>query len=256
MSQFLIYSILLISVVLAGGLIITYSGKGLLKHLNLMLAFGGAFLIALVFLHLIPELFVGAEASGLSARSIGWFALGGFMLQIILEYFSKGIEHGHHHEHSGQKHFPFMVFLSLCIHAFIEAMPLAGGVHDHHHHHDHLHFHLEGNALLIGILIHKLPVALVLAGILVGSEISKWKAWLYLAIFGLMPIAGMFLGDMIIHADGIDANYWMSAFTAILIGILFHISTTILFETSEGHRFNLQKLITVLVGIGIAALTL
>lgn len=257
MSGLVTYSVLLVSIVVLGGLIIEKAGKGVLKHLNLMLAFGGAFLMALVFLHLIPELFSTAEQSGLTLKQIGWFALGGFLLQVFLEYFSKGVEHGHHHEGHGKQSFPLMVFLSLCIHAFIEAMPLAGGVHDHgHHHHDHLHVHLAGDSLLIGILIHKLPVALVLAGILASSGLPKWKSWMYLGFFGVIPVVGMLLGDALIHWEGINANILITALTAILVGILFHISTTILFETSEEHRFNLQKLITVIVGFLIAGLTL
>ncbi|MBR9847740.1 MAG: ZIP family metal transporter, partial [Algicola sp.] len=39
---------------------------------------------------------------------------------------------------------------------------------------------------------------------------------------------------------------------AIVIGIFFHISTTILFETGDGHKFNLSKLIAIILGVGIA----
>ncbi|MGB5319366.1 MAG: ZIP family metal transporter, partial [Eudoraea sp.] len=40
--------------------------------------------------------------------------------------------------------------------------------------------------------------------------------------------------------------------TALVIGVFFHISTVILFETSEGHHFNLRKIIVILLGILIA----
>jgi hypothetical protein len=39
---------------------------------------------------------------------------------------------------------------------------------------------------------------------------------------------------------------------AIVIGIFFHISTTILFESSEGHKFNLSKILVIILGICIA----
>ena len=41
---------------------------------------------------------------------------------------------------------------------------------------------------------------------------------------------------------------------AVVIGIFLHISTTILFESSVDHKFNLKKVIAVLFGIGIALL--
>jgi len=46
------------------------------------------------------------------------------------------------------------------------------------------------------------------------------------------------------------------AITAIVIGVFLHISNAILFESSENHKFNLQKFIAVLVGFGVALLSL
>jgi hypothetical protein len=38
---------------------------------------------------------------------------------------------------------------------------------------------------------------------------------------------------------------------AIVIGIFMHISTTILFESSDIHRFNFAKLTAIIVGTGL-----
>ena len=46
----------------------------------------------------------------------------------------------------------------------------------------------------------------------------------------------------------------VSAVLGIVIGMFLHISTTIIFETSENHKFNLLKLSSVIVGIGAALL--
>jgi len=40
--------------------------------------------------------------------------------------------------------------------------------------------------------------------------------------------------------------------SGMVIGILFHISSTIIFESSEGHKFNLAKLIAIVLGITLA----
>jgi hypothetical protein len=218
--------------------------------LKLLLSFGGAYLIGLCFLHLVPEVF----ATG--GKTAGWYVLAGFMLQLLLEYLSQGIEHGHFHEQQGKKRFPLMIFVSLCIHAFIEAMPLTGGIHEHDHGHDHGHVNLDGDSLLIGILIHKLPVAMVLAGMLLSSGLKAGYRWTLIALFGLMPVFGLLLTDVLINHSGIDMNILITALSGVLIGILLHISTTILFETSDGHHFNLTKLLVVVFGILMAALTL
>jgi hypothetical protein len=36
------------------------------------------------------------------------------------------------------------------------------------------------------------------------------------------------------------------------VGIFLHISTTILFESSENHRFNLIKFLVIILGAGLA----
>jgi hypothetical protein len=40
--------------------------------------------------------------------------------------------------------------------------------------------------------------------------------------------------------------------SAIVIGIFLHISTTILFESNEGHKFNIVKLSTIVLAVIIA----
>ncbi|MNF00083.1 hypothetical protein D3C80_1988510 [compost metagenome] len=40
--------------------------------------------------------------------------------------------------------------------------------------------------------------------------------------------------------------------TAVVIGILFHISSTIIFETTEGHKFNIAKVSMIILGIALA----
>jgi hypothetical protein len=37
--------------------------------------------------------------------------------------------------------------------------------------------------------------------------------------------------------------------TALVIGILFHISSTIIFESSEGHKFNIAKVSMIVLGL-------
>lgn len=94
--------------VIAGGLIVSYFNATNKSHfIKLALSFSGGFLLAIIFQHLLPDLYhAGAEKIGI------WILLG-FLVQLVLEYFSGGIEHGHVHVHKGQA-FPLVLFM-LCL---------------------------------------------------------------------------------------------------------------------------------------------
>ena len=53
--------------------------------------------------------------------------------------------------------------------------------------------------------------------------------------------------------DGIIDNFHRESL-AIVIGIFLHVSTTILFESSEGHKFNAYKMFAITLGLAIAGI--
>ncbi len=57
-------------------------------------------------------------------------------------------------------------------------------------------------------------------------------------LFSIMTPLGTFLANTI-EALATYATY----LNALVIGVFLHISTVILFESSEGHKFNLRKLV-------------
>lgn len=236
MNELIVNTLLLLFSVTFGGLIVVFlERKNQQKLIKLSLAFSGGFLLAIAFTHFLPELY--AENS----FAIGSWVLMGFLVQLFLEYFSGGIEHGHVHVHHGKK-IPFALLVSLSVHSFIEGIPLAGisghsGDHDHHHH----------ESLLLGILLHQLPVAIALMTLLRQSHLSWKSSWLLLAVFGIMTPGGMLLGYLLEIRD----FPYMDTLLAIVVGMFLHISTTIIFETSENHKFNLAKLTAILLGVGL-----
>ena len=223
---------LLFASVIAGAIIVETFNIKKSKNIQLPLTFSGAYLLAVSVLHLIPELYTHNTTD-----NIGLFILGGFLIQILLEYFSQGIEHGHFHK---SNIIPFSVLISLCLHALLEGVPLGG----HLHHNAH-------NALLTGIVLHKMPVAIVLMSFFFQSNISKKKAYFYLLLFALMAPLGVFAGSLFTTL----AKYH-NEIMAIVIGIFLHISTTILFESTDGHRFSFTKIITIIIGTLLAIFSL
>ncbi len=72
------------------------------RRVKLLNAFTGAYLIALVMLHLLPDLYEPTEGVAIKPLLIGGFILFGFFIQIAMDSISMGIEHGHAHELHGR----------------------------------------------------------------------------------------------------------------------------------------------------------
>lgn len=195
------------------------------ENFKLLLAFSGAFLLALTIFELLPSAYENSNA-----KTVGVFVMLGILLQIFLEFFSKGAEHGHVHINSEKSSFPWLLFISLSIHALLEGFPIEN--HD---------------TILYGILIHKIPIAIILSIFLIGSKIKLTKAIFFILLFALMTPLGSYIAS---NSD--IATEFYSPITALVIGVFLHISTVILFESSEGHHFNLRKLLVIIIGIVIA----
>ncbi len=230
--------------VILGGLIVTFlSAQNKKSLIKLLLAFSGGFLLSVAFVHFLPELYDS------SFPKIGVFILLGFLVQLVLEFFSGGIEHGHVHVHKGQA-MPWALFISLSVHSFIEGIPLgaqyAGQQLDLAHGHSH-----DADSLLFGILFHQLPVAIALMTLLVSTRVNRVESWIVLLLFGLMTPGGMLLGYLNL---GLGSYFDFNIVLAIVVGMFLHISTTIIFETSENHKFNLLKLTAIVIGCGLAFL--
>ena len=192
--------------------------------LKLLLAFSGSYLLSITVFEFLPEIYNSGKPH------VGVFIMGGILLQIILEFFSRGAEHGHLHKDELITKIPWLLFISLFIHALIEGFPLHNRTH-----------------LLHGVVLHKIPVAIILSSFLLNSKIQKSKSILFLLFFAIMTPIGSWISQ--ISPRLMD---WEPYINAIVVGIFLHISTTILFEASRNHKFNAAKLATIIVGILIA----
>ncbi|WP_353083850.1 ZIP family metal transporter [Flavobacterium sp.] len=194
------------------------------KNLKLLLAFSGSFLLSITVMHLLPEVYESVNVK------VGIFIMIGILFQIILEFFSKGAEHGHVHGHDKLTQMPWLLFISLCIHALLEGFPVG-------HHHN----------LAIGIAIHHFPIALILTAFFIQAELNKTALFIFMLAFAVMTPLGTLVSDTFPIL-----NEYYTEITAVVIGILFHISSTIIFESSEGHKFNIAKISMIVLGIVLA----
>ncbi len=218
------YILPLLSVLLGYVIVIGLQPKSK-SNLKLLLAFSGSFLLSLTVMHLLPDVY---ESNN---KSVGVFIMIGILFQIVLEFFSKGAEHGHVHGHDKMTQMPWLLFISLCVHAFLEGFPVS-------HHQE----------LAIGIAIHHLPIAIILTTFFLNAQLNKTILFLFMFTFAIMTP----LGTLVSQIFPVLNNYY-TEITAVVIGILFHISSTIIFESSEGHKFNIAKISMIVLGIILAS---
>jgi zinc transporter ZupT len=235
--------LLLLSSIALGALGVFWLKLDQPRHVKVLNAFTGAYLLSLTLLHLLPELYHAGGAAHAHADDLrlGAIILAGFFTQIGLDVISMGVEHGHAHDVHG--HLPTGILAGLCLHALVEAMALGSPA---------THFDPQSRQLLLwSIVLHNFPVSLALTGMLLQTGMGRTKALLLLGVFAAMAPLGMALSS---HTALASYSRLLMAF---VIGIFMHISTTILFESSDIHRFNVAKLLAILLGtaLGIASVT-
>ena len=224
-AEIQVYIVLLLSVFAGVTLLFLLRPKD--RIIRLLLTFSGGYLLAITLLHLFPEAYVHAD------KTTGIWVVAGLIFQLVLDFFSHGADHGHMHEEHIE-HFPKALFIALSLHAFMEGMPLSNGERVH---------------LLWGVAVHKIPVSMMLAMFFVRSKVPVYKSMIFLFLFACMTPLGSFL-------SGYNAFLmrYSTQVNALVAGALLHISTVILFESSQEHRFHLWKFISMLLGVVLAVM--
>jgi zinc and cadmium transporter len=206
--------------------------------LRLILAFSAAYLFAISIIHMLPEAF-----SHTDVKFVGLFIVLGFCLQLLIDTFSTGIEHGHVHLHSHEchNHLPYGIIIGLLLHSFLEGLP----IYD---------ITSPGNInyqLILGLAIHNLPITIAFVSLLKEHE-TKGRNLLLLFLFAFMTPLG-YMSSFALQSFGLKGyGIYSEAAYALVIGIFLHISTAILFETSDHHKYNLKKVFVMACGIILA----
>jgi len=183
----MMHYIITFTAIILGFLIALFLKPQKKRNIKLLLAFSGAFLLSLTVLHLLPELFEeshhvheGEQVN--SSIPVGVFIMIGILFQIILEFFSKGAEHGHVHVHTDENnelhHIPWLLFISLCIHALLEGFPIH-----------------ENTNLAYGIAVHHFPIAIILTLFFVNAKMNKFMVFVFMFSFALMTPLGTLLAE-------------------------------------------------------------
>jgi zinc transporter ZupT len=139
----------------------------------------------------------------------------------------------------------------LYLHSLLEGLPIyQSGIIE-----AHTHAVLSTQqSLVFGITIHNIPIAITFVTLLLEHKTSKLKTILLLLGFALMAPLGCLI-SYVLNSFGVQ-NYdgFLKLSFAVVIGIFLHISTAIMFETGENHRYNFAKIMSMIAGVLLAAL--
>ena len=236
----IVFSVLFLPVLISG--LTVYLIKPNPVFLKLLTAFSGAYLLGISFLDIIPEIYSAGEP-----LTIGLFVLFGFFIQLLLDFITKGIEHGHEHlEETNIVHSPgylstMPIMIGICIHSFLEGMPLA----------ENNAMPELRNTMLTGIAIHNIPISIVLMSLLCfNCRKTKLMPILLLLIFAFSAPLGTIVSSYAGAALTANFSHFFDYVLAMVVGIFLHISTTILFENDEHHSFDYRKLLVIILGFG------
>lgn len=194
--------------------------------------FGGAFLLGVCVLGLLPEATEG------TSRLPFFCILAGFLIQQLLEALSAHAEHGHVEDHLNHGVPVLGLMLGLCLHAFLEGMPLvetSGAVNQ---------------GLVWGIVIHNIPVALILVALFTAHRMGFWRVLALLLLFGIMSPAGSLVNLFLVQPD----EEQQRMIIGLVIGVLLHVSSSILFDHKQ-HGFSWLNLGLCVVAFAAAFLT-
>lgn len=212
------------------------------RRMHYLLAFSGSFLLSITFLHLLPETFEDLNSKA------GIYLLIGFFLQLVIQRLTHGVEHGHTHIHP-QEHGHAIalapILTGLTVHAFMEGLPLGFSYH----------MNATEPSLYMAVAVHKIPEAMLITTLVSGVKGRKQALITLLFFAAVTP-----LGGIIAQALG-ERYHAMSNTVMVLIpvvaGAFIHIATTIFFESgTKQHMLTWQKILAMLIGVGMALLTL
>lgn len=159
-AQLLLFGLLAASGNLLGGWLLTVLPVGNRQRLRAMVALGAGFMLAAVFLDVLPE--VVTQWQDNVPTALGW-VLGGYLIiqfveHTIAPHFHFGEET--HHEEMLQHGVALTAVSALAIHAFLDGVAIASGLL--------INFRV-GLVLFLAVLLHKVPEGVTVASIMYSA---------------------------------------------------------------------------------------
>jgi zinc transporter ZupT len=208
MFTIIIFGLVAAAAELLGGYLITLRKEWPRAIQEYLIALGAGFILALVFIELIPE----------SIHTVGenavLFMLLGFALIHLFEH--TFIEHLHfgeetHHDVMVSTTASYSAVFGLIIHAFFDGLAISAGFQ--------FNFSI-GLMLFLGIVLHKIPEGITISSIMLASNQSKKRAFWATFAIAVATMVGVLSVFFLAEVDNKIVGYVfaLSAGVAIYVG--------------------------------------
>jgi zinc transporter ZupT len=153
------------------------------RYLHYFIALGAGFLLATVFLEMIPEsLRLGRDPAFALVLVLAGYLVIHFSEHTLVAHFHFGEET--HPEEMAAMHAGYAALLGLSIHTFFDGVAIASGL---------LVSSWLGTVIFLAVFLHKVPEGFTISSLMLASGQSRRMAFLASAILGASTLAGMAL---------------------------------------------------------------
>ena len=161
----------------AGAFAVVRAERRSLAAIQLSLAFGAGFMLALVVVGVLPEVFAASDAAGL-------LVLLGYLLVHVAQHVFTPHFHFGEETHAVPASAGYSALVGLTLHAFFDGVAIASGL---------LVSWPLGVLFFLGILVHKLPEGVTVASLMLASGQGSRQALFSGLVLGVATIAGALL---------------------------------------------------------------
>jgi ZIP family zinc transporter/zinc and cadmium transporter len=169
---------------LVGALAVVRAERRSLAAIQMSLAFGAGFMLALVLVGVLPEVFTTAP----HRAAAGMLVLLGYLLVHVAQHVFTPHFHFGEETHAVPSSAGYSALLGLTLHAFFDGVAIASGF---------LVSVPLGMLFFLAILLHKLPEGVTVASVMLASGAARRQALLGGLVLGLATIAGALLTEAV-----------------------------------------------------------
>lgn len=217
-------------IIMLGGWIFSSKRTWEEKHLDLFIALGAGYILAVAFLDMIPEAFK------VSPYSMHFVIIGYLVVHLFEHVFTPHFHYGEEtHQHLVSHVVSTTALIGLMVHNFFSGVAIGSGM---------LTSAAIGWIIFIGTVLHKLPEGFTISSIMFASHHRKRYAIMGTVLLAMSSVLGTLLVFLFQNRDWFFKDFAL----AMSAGTFIHVATTDLIpRINDSH----QRWMPVMVFIGV-----